>query len=139
LNYLGIIEMDLLKQLIGISDKKATSIVNQITEGKDYFPEVDVIKLDPDRVDVQDITQALLPTLIRIAYAHLAQDKAKYERTHTDEDDDPFEFTESELEDRLDMLVRSLRDSIGDLTGSDYKSAIDSVKKEFKEKLSDSE
>lgn len=106
-----------------------------LTEGRDRFDDVDVIKLDPDRADIYDIVSALMPTLTRIAYTYLIDDKERYEKTHRDEEDDPFEFTESELEDRLDDVIRLLRDKLDDQTSSDKMSYIKALAKEFKEPL----
>jgi hypothetical protein len=106
-----------------------------LTEGKDFFPDVDVIKLDPDRVDVYDIVSALMPTLVRMAYVDLSHDKEKYERTHTDEEDEPFNFTVDELEDRLDKIIDNLKNRIDDMSSRDKHHYIDAIKKEFKEEL----
>ena len=107
----------------------------KLCEAKDYFDSVDVIKLDPDRADAYDVVQALMPTLIRIAYVNMAHDKERYDRTHTDEEDDPFEFTIDELEDRLDDLVKNIRDRLDDQTSHDKHAYIDRIKSEFKEKI----
>jgi len=106
-----------------------------ITESKDVFPDVDVIKLDPDRADAYDVVQSLMPTLVRMSYVYLVEDKIKYERTHKDEEDTPFEFTEDALEERLDDLIKHIRNRLDDESSHDKKAAIDRLKGEFKEKL----
>jgi hypothetical protein len=111
----------------------------KLVESKDYFPDVDVLKLDPDRVDVYDIVSNLMPTLVRMAYVNLCHEKEKYERTHTDDEDEPFAFTVDELEDKLDDLISLVRDRFDDLTSRDKISYIDRVKSEFKEKLTGDE
>lgn len=118
-----------------ISPKKIKESL--VTEAKDYFPDVDVIKLDPDRADTYDIVQALMPTLVRTAYVHLSHDKDKYERTHTEEDDEPFEFTNDALEERLDTLIDAIRNRLDDQSSHDKHAAIEKIKSEFKEKLTE--
>lgn len=114
----------------------------KLTESKDMFSDVDVIKLDPDRIDAYDIVQALMPTLVRTAYVILCHDKEKYERTHNpkasedDEDgDDPFPFTADELEERLDDIVGHIKNRLDDMSSHDRHSYIERIKGEFKEKL----
>jgi hypothetical protein len=106
-----------------------------LTESKDIFPDVDVIKLDPDRADSYDVVNAIMPTLIRMAYVYLVEDKEKYERTHTDEEDTPFEFTEDALEDHLENLIDQVGKRFEDISNHDRKSFINRMKSEFKEKL----
>ena len=106
-----------------------------ITESKDVFPDVDVLKIDPDRADDYDIVQTLMPTLVRIAYVHLQNDKAKYDRTHKGEDDEPFEFTKDALEDRLDDLINSIRNRLDDQSIHDKHAYVDRIENEFKEPL----
>jgi len=108
-----------------------------ITEA-DIFPDVDVIKLDPDRADAHDIVQALMPTLVRMAYVYLSEDKVKYERTHNDPDDTPFEFTEDALEEHLDLLIENITKRLDDQSSHDKKAAIDHIAKEFKAPLTES-
>jgi len=106
-----------------------------LTEAKDLFPEVDVIKIDPDRADVYDIVQSIMPTMVRIAYTNLVNDKEKYERTHTDEEDIPFEFTKDALEEEVDNLIKHITNRMDDLSSHDKSAYIDRIKSEFKEKL----
>jgi hypothetical protein len=106
-----------------------------LTEAKDVFPDVDVIKLDPDRADAYDVVQSIIPTLIRIAYTNLVNDKQKYERTHTDKEDISFEFTKGALEEEVDKLIKHITNRFDDLSSHDKLSYIDRIKSEFKEKL----
>lgn len=112
----------------------------KLTESKDWFPDIDVIKLDPDRIDAYDMIQALMPTLVRTAYVWLMHDKEKYERTATpasdDDDGDPaFDFSMDALEERLDDLVSAIKNRLDDMSSHDKHSYIDRIKSEFKEKL----
>lgn len=110
-----------------------------ITEGtNDMFPDVDVLKLDPDRADITDVVDVLMPTLVRMAYVELVIAKKKYERTHTDEEDDPFEFTVDALEEKVGDIVSLLKDKLDDLNYRDFVGIINKIKSEFKEKIEDS-
>lgn len=101
----------------------------------DVFPDVDVIKLDPDRADAYDVVSALMPTLVRMAYVYLTNDKVKYERTHTDEEDTPFEFSKDALDEQLENLIDNITKRLEDLSTHDRGDYIDRLKSEFKEKL----
>jgi hypothetical protein len=109
----------------------------QIVESKDYFSDVDVLKFDPDNVDAYDIVSTLMPTIVRIAYVNLCHNKEKYERTHTDEEDEPFDFSQDALEDEVDDMIGHITNRFGDLSSRDKASYIDRVKSEFKEKLTE--
>lgn len=104
----------------------------------DVFADIDVIKLDPDRADSHDVVNALMPTLIRMAYVYLVDDKAKYERTHRDEEDTPFEFTTDELDDRLENLIENVVKRFEEVSMRDRKADIKKMSSEFKEKLNES-
>ena len=116
---------------------KLSDFINKktLTESKDFFPDIDVLKIDPDRADAYDIVQTLMPTLVRIAYVNLMEKKIKYDRTHKDKDDEPFVFNNDALEDELDDLIKFVRNRMDDLSSHDKKSYIDKVKTEFSEKL----
>jgi len=106
-----------------------------LTEAKDVFPDVDVIKLDPDRADSYDVASAIMPTLVRMAYTNLYHEKTKYDRSHTDEEDTPFDFTISALEDELDDLIKHVRNRLDDQSSHDKKAYIKRLESEFTEKL----
>jgi len=126
-------------KFIEMQVKFKLSAPGSINEGKDLFSDVDVLKIDPDRADVYDVVQALMPTLVRMSYTYLIDDKTKYDRANHPDDEDykPFEFDVNALEERLDDLVRSIRDKLEDLTAADRKAYINKVKSEFKEKLTE--
>lgn len=105
----------------------------QLNEARDLFPEADVIKLDPDRIDMHDVTHTLLPTLARVAYVILSQKKIKYERTHTDEEDEPFEFTKDALEEEFSDVLSDLVERLNDVSMRDRLSVIDQIKSELKD------
>lgn len=109
--------------------------IEQILIESDVFPDVDVIKLDPDRADAFDVVQALMPTLVRMAYVYLSDDKVKYERAHTDEEDTPFEFTKDALDEQLEKLIENICNRFEDFSTHDRGNYIDRVSSEFKEKL----
>lgn len=115
----------------------STSLKMFLESSSDYFSDVDVIKFDPDKVDTHDIVNALMPTLVKMAYVQLSDDKKKYERTHTDEDDEPFKFTKDELEERLDDIVGNLKDRLSDLSSRELIYHINKMEKEFREPLVD--
>jgi hypothetical protein len=108
-------------------------VKESLTEAKDLFNDVDVIKLDPDRVDAHDIVSAIMPTLVRVAYTQLVHDQTKYNRGKDDEDPE-FEFTKDELEERLDTLIGHVRDKL-DMSGHDKMDYITNMSGEFKQKL----
>jgi hypothetical protein len=117
---------------------KFTRFVNEsLVMEADVFPDIDVIKLDPDRADSHDVVNALMPTLIRMAYVYLTDDKIKYERTHRDEEDTPFEFTEDELDDRLENLIENVIKRLEEVSTHDRKDYIKRLSSEFKEKLTE--
>jgi hypothetical protein len=124
------------KKIIAVA--KAALKEGLITEAKDVFPDVDVIKIDPDRADPYDVVSALMPTLVRMAYVTLSEDQVKYKRTHTDPED-KFEFTEDALEDLLDDLIKNVRNRLDDQSAHDKKAYIDRLKGEFKNKLEEEE
>ena len=114
----------------------------QITEGKDVFPDVDVLKIDPDRADAYHIVQALMPTMVRIAYTHLVHDNIKFKREHAndaDEENLKFDFNVDGLEERLDDLVKAITRRFDDMTSHDKAAYISKIKSEFKEPLTESE
>jgi hypothetical protein len=114
---------------------KKSGVKESLIEAKDFFTDVDVIKLDPDRADAHDVVSAIMPTLVRMAYTYLAQDKIKYDRNKDDEDPE-FEFTKDALEERLDNLIGHVRDRL-DMSGHDKLNYITRLKDEFKEKLTE--
>lgn len=122
-----------------MSDEKEVAFKELVKESlimeADVFPDVDVIKLDPDRADAYDVVQALMPTLVRMAYVYLTDDKVKYERTHTDEEDTPFEFSKDALDEQLENLIDNITKRLEDLSTHDRGDYIDRISSEFKEKL----
>lgn len=107
--------------------------IQQLDEARDLFPDADVIKLDPDRIDMYDVVNNLMPTLARVAYVILSNKKTKYERTHTDEEDTPFEFTKDALEEELSDVVDDLVERLNDQTMRERLTVIDSLMSEFKD------
>ena len=105
----------------------------KLNEAVDLFPEVDVIKFDPDRIDMYDVVNSLMPTLARVAYVILSQKKVKYDSTHTDEEDEPFEFTKDALEEELSDVVDDLVERLNDQTMRDRLEIIDKLSGEFKD------
>jgi len=126
-----------------MSDEKEVDFKELVNESlvmeADVFPDVDVIKLDPDRADSHDVVNALMPTLIRMAYVYLVDDKVKYERTHKDDEDTPFEFTEDELDERLENLIENVVKRLEEVSMRDRKADIKKMSGEFKEKLTESQ
>ena len=117
---------------------KLSSLLNEALEHQ--FKEIDTITIDPDRDDVYDITNKIMPSLIRMAYTHLVADKVSHEKkfgaSSDDEDSYNFSFTKSELVDRLETLINNLKDKLDDEThGTELKDSITKMESEFKTPL----
>lgn len=109
-----------------------------ITEAM-LFSDFHEIKVDPDRDDLHDIQDKLLPVIVKMAYKNLFSDKEKHERKHgpksTDEDAYNFEFTESALAEEVEAMLNALGNKLKELNSSDIKSTIKAVSKDFKDPL----
>lgn len=103
------------------------------------FKEKDTIVIDPDRDDSHDIVNKLMPTLIRMAYTHLVIDQVSHEKRHGPKSDDEdaynFEFTKSELRDRISTLIDHVREKLDDITDSELDEDISRMEHEFKTPL----
>lgn len=125
--------MNLLKNLVTTHKLLEDEIVTE----SNLFPDVDTIRLDPDRVDVYDIVSHLLPTIVKISYTFLHADKIKHERKYGSDDpdteeDDKFAFNKSALRDEIQQVIQHLTDRLEGLTYTDFDNTIDAVSKEFK-------
>jgi hypothetical protein len=127
--------MDLIKELIALSKKPETTVM----EGSHVFPDVDKLELDPDRMDAHDVARALLPTMIRMAYVHLLEDKKTHERRHGPKSDDEdaynFDLSKDALFERFEDLQNALADRIKELDEEDFNVAVKQLSREFTEPL----
>ena len=102
--------------------------LNSILESM-LFKDFDNIKIDPDRDDASDLTDKLLPVIIKMAYKNLHSDREKHEKKYgaaSDEDDSyNFDFTASALSDEIDDLIGHFTDRLKSLSTADVKQAID--------------
>ena len=110
----------------------------KLNEVQDLFKDMDVIKLDPDRADVYDVVNALMPTLVRMSYTFLVDDKRQHERTHTDEDDAKFDFDTGALIEMVNETISTLRKRLSGVDDGDIKQLIDTIKGEFTQPLTES-
>lgn len=114
-------------------------IATLLSEAKMLFPEFHNIKLDPDRSDLHDITNQLMPLLVKMAYKDLWLEKQKHEQKHgpksNDEDAYNFEFTEEALADKVDDLLSALAERLKDTRVADIKEEIQRSAKDFEDKL----
>lgn len=106
----------------------------KLFEALDFFKNLDVIKLDPDRIDSSDVANAILPTLIRMSYVNLLNKKVKYDRSKKD-DDEEFEFDKLALENELDNVIESLIDKLQYPSKSSFNIHLEKIKFEFPVKL----
>jgi hypothetical protein len=99
------------------------------------FKDFHEIKVDPDRDDIYDIKNKLLPLLVKMAYKNLTLDKEKHEKKYgpsTDEEEAfNFEFTEDALMEVTDDLVSDLIEKLTVMSNSDIKDAISASSKDF--------
>lgn len=108
-----------------------------LTEASMNFDDFDIIKIDPDRDDVHDVADKIIPTIARLAYTNLMADKQKHEKKYgaksDDEDAYNFQFDKSALEEEMEKIIELLSARLGSTSviSDGIKAASDS----FKEKL----
>jgi hypothetical protein len=114
-------------------------IATLLTEAKMLFPDFHEIKLDPDRSDLHDITNQLMPLIVKMAYKDLWIDKEKHEQKYGPKSDDEdaynFEFTESALVDKVEDMLSALAERLKDIRMADIKEEIKRSEKDFQDKL----
>lgn len=110
-----------------------------LTEAKMLFPDFHNIKLDPDRSDLHDVTNQLLPLIVKMAYKDLWVDKEQHERKYGPKSDDEdaynFEFTHDALIDKVEDLLSVLAERFKDIRLADIKDEIKRAEKDFRDKL----
>lgn len=103
------------------------------------FKDFHEIKVDPDRDDLHDIENKLLPVLVKMAYTNLYHDRKKHEGKYgppsDDEDSYNFEFTEDALSEMTTEMLDQLADRLKEVTTGDIKSTITASLKDFPEPL----
>lgn len=111
--------------------------INEIINSNNLFKSEDIIKIDPDRADLVDIKDEILPIIIKLAYKQLVSDKAKFEKKFGEYDEnDPdslkFEFTIEELNDITETLLLNFKEKLVDISSSDIKKIIKNLSIDFK-------
>lgn len=109
---------------------KLTSLLESM-----LFKDFDNIKIDPDRDDATDLTDKLLPVIVKMAYKNLHSDREKHEKKYgassEDEDAYNFDFSASALSDEVESLITHITDRLRALPTADIKSAIDKSSSHF--------
>ena len=99
-----------------------------LTESTMLFKDFHEIKVDPDRDDVRDITDKLLPLAVKMAYTQLYHDRKKHEQKYGEASDDEdaynFEFTADALGELTEELLGHLADRLKEVSSSDVNAAI---------------
>lgn len=112
---------------------KLHSLLNEASMNFDDF---DTIKVDPDRDDVYDLAEKIIPTIARLAYTNLMADKERHEKKYgpasDDEDAYNFQFDKSALVEEMEKVIDQLNTRLGSVISDGIKGASDS----FKVKLS---
>lgn len=110
---------------------KLTSLLFETMLFKDFHE----IKIDPDRDDIHDIKNKLLPVLVKMAYKNLTLDREKHQKKYgpsSDEEDAfNFEFTQDALAEATDDLVSDLIEKLTEMSNSDVIDAITTSLKDF--------
>lgn len=110
-----------------------------LSEAKMLFPDFHNIKLDPDRSDLHDITEQLMPLIVKMAYKDLWIAKEQHERKYGPKSDDEdaynFEFTHDALADKVEDLLSALAERLKDVRSADIKDEIKRAEKDFEDKL----
>lgn len=110
-----------------------------LTEAKMLFPDFHEIKLDPDRSDLHDITNQLMPLIVKMAYKDLWIDKEKHEQKYGPKSDDEdaynFEFTHDALVEKVEAMLSNLAERLKDVRTADIKEEIKRSEKDFEDKL----
>ena len=105
------------------------------------FSELHNVKIDPDRADVGDLMDKLLPLLVKIAYKNLHSEKEQHERKHGPKSDDEdaynFDFSVDALVEKVDELSDQLADELKYLKTAEVKDTIKALSKDLKEPLKD--
>jgi hypothetical protein len=108
----------------------------ELDESDHLFNRSDDVMIDPDRSDVHDVMNALMPSLIKMAYTFLYHDKVKHERKHSgDEGEDQFDFSAEALRDEVQQLITSLCKRLEDQSNKDIDDDIERLKADFKHPL----
>ncbi len=99
------------------------------------FKDFHDIKVDPDRDDLHDIKDKLLPVLVKMAYTNLYHDRTKHEGKYgpasDDEDAYNFEFTEDNLGEKTEDLLNALAEKLKELSSSEINHVIAASAKDF--------
>lgn len=110
---------------------KLNSILSEALLFKDFHE----IKVDPDRDDVFDIKDKLLPVIVKMAYTNLFHARKKHEQKYGEASDDEdaynFEFTEDALNEETEEVLNILAEKLKEISSSDIKSVISASLKDF--------
>ena len=114
-------------------------ILTLLCESKMLFNEYHSIRIDPDRDDLYDVADKLLPAFVKMAYKNLVSDKERHEAKHgeksSDEDAYNFEFTEDALLNEFETLTSLFAEKLKNLSSKEIKDLIKLSSKDFKEPL----
>ena len=101
-----------------------------LTESSRYFKEADVIKIDPDRDDHMDVVNALIPSLVKMAYTYYLHDKTK----HRDDEMSPV-LTKDELLEQIEDLVKRVTTKLNEMPTRSWMAVIEELQSQFPNKL----
>jgi hypothetical protein len=121
--------MSLIKELLAL--KKP--IPTQVTEAH-VFDDIVTMKFDPDRADIGDVVDQVVPLLARMAYVQFTHDKAKHEKLYDDPEDEKFKFTADECANTVDEFINLLRDKLGEVSTKDIMDALNHGDFKFEKK-----
>ena len=103
------------------------------------FKDLDNVNIDPDRDDVGDLKDKLLPVIIKMAYKNLHSSKEAHEKKHgsasDDEDAYNFDFTEAALEEEVETVLGQLAGELKEFPSADLRDAIKRISVHFPERL----
>ena len=85
-------------------------LLNQIINESNFFPDIDRIEIDPDKVFASDVVDSILPTLLKIAYKNLMLEKQSHDRKFGVDSDYQFRIDEN-------ALIEQFEDVAGEVVG----------------------
>lgn len=109
--------MSLLKQIIAEEHKGPTGEYRGGTISADF---------DPGRIDSHDVTDLILDMAVQAAAEGVKEEEKKYEKMR-EEEDPPFQHTESNYLESADLFIQDIRDKIMDITNKDLMRKINEV------------
>lgn len=112
---------------------KVKESVEQLTEAEHLFDDFEEIKVDPDRDDVYDLVNKIMPAIIKISYTFLYHDKVKHDRTyHNEEEEDKFDFSVDALRQMTEEVIGHVKDRLDNITSAAITEDIGRLAKDFR-------